>query len=170
MLSRGVHRSQEPLVEHTQALSIQHITAPQATNAAPACLTHPDPCLCCAVPCHAVPCCAVSQMDSRRNHIIMVNLWLSMLNISVMATTVLPAMFGMNLDSGLAPDDATNWFLVRQQRDSLGSGIHMTRCLRWQIVLAGARAHAVQYSTLSLWIDGCTSTTVWPSCMTAHTL
>lgn len=53
------------------------------------------------------------QMDSRRNHIIMVNLWLSMLNISVMATTVLPAFFGMNLDSGLAGDDPRFFVLVR---------------------------------------------------------
>lgn len=52
------------------------------------------------------------QMDSRRNHIIMVNLWLSMLNISVMATTVLPAFFGMNLDSGLAGDDPRYFILV----------------------------------------------------------
>jgi hypothetical protein len=52
------------------------------------------------------------QMDSRRNHIIMVNLWLSMLNISVMATTVLPAFFGMNLDSGLAGDDPRYFVLV----------------------------------------------------------
>ena len=37
------------------------------------------------------------QLDSSRNHIIMVNLWLSMINISVMATTILPAFFGMNL-------------------------------------------------------------------------
>jgi hypothetical protein len=53
-------------------------------------------------------------MDSRRNHIIMVNLWLSMLNISVMATTVLPAFFGMNLDSGLAGDDPRFFGLVRE--------------------------------------------------------
>jgi hypothetical protein len=53
-------------------------------------------------------------MDSRRNHIIMVNLWLSMLNISVMATTVLPAFFGMNLDNGLAGDDPRFFMLVRK--------------------------------------------------------
>jgi hypothetical protein len=34
------------------------------------------------------------QLDSSRNHIIMVNLWLSMLNISVMAATIFPAYFG----------------------------------------------------------------------------
>jgi hypothetical protein len=34
------------------------------------------------------------QLDSSRNHIIMVNLWLSMLNISVMASTIFPAYFG----------------------------------------------------------------------------
>lgn len=49
------------------------------------------------------------QLDSSRNHIIMVNLWLSMINISVMATTILPAFFGMNLHSGL-PDESTQHF------------------------------------------------------------
>lgn len=51
------------------------------------------------------------QLDSSRNHIIMVNLWLSMLNISVMATTILPAFFGMNLHSGLSEEDP-NIFLA----------------------------------------------------------
>jgi hypothetical protein len=37
------------------------------------------------------------QLDSSRNHIILVNLWLSMINISVMATTILPAFFGTAL-------------------------------------------------------------------------
>jgi hypothetical protein len=52
------------------------------------------------------------QLDSSRNHIIMVNLWLSMLNISVMATTILPAFFGMNLGSGLAEADPTVFYAV----------------------------------------------------------
>jgi VIT1/CCC1 family predicted Fe2+/Mn2+ transporter len=34
------------------------------------------------------------QLDSSRNHIILVNLWLSMISISVMAATILPAFFG----------------------------------------------------------------------------
>lgn len=51
------------------------------------------------------------QLDSSRNHIIMVNLWLSMINISVMATTILPAFFGMNLHSGL-PDESTGHFYL----------------------------------------------------------
>jgi hypothetical protein len=53
------------------------------------------------------------QLDSSRNHIIMVNLWLSMLNISVMATTILPAFFGMNLGSGLEESDPTVFYAVR---------------------------------------------------------
>ncbi|KAF8060603.1 MRS2-G [Scenedesmus sp. PABB004] len=52
------------------------------------------------------------QLDSSRNHIIMVNLWLSMLNISVMATTILPAFFGMNLGSGLSDADPVNFYAV----------------------------------------------------------
>ncbi len=52
------------------------------------------------------------QLDSSRNHIIMVNLWLSMLNISVMATTILPAFFGMNLGSGLSEGSPEHFYLV----------------------------------------------------------
>ncbi|KAF8068278.1 SULP1 [Scenedesmus sp. PABB004] len=52
------------------------------------------------------------QLDSSRNHIIMVNLWLSMLNISVMASTILPAFFGMNLETPLPADESTYFFLV----------------------------------------------------------
>lgn len=37
------------------------------------------------------------QLDSSRNHIILVNLWLSMISISVMAATILPAFFGAQL-------------------------------------------------------------------------
>lgn len=44
------------------------------------------------------------QLDSSRNHIMLVNLWISILSISVMATTILPAFFGMNLDNGMAQD------------------------------------------------------------------
>ena len=51
------------------------------------------------------------QLDSSRNHIIMVNLWLSIVNISVMATTILPAFFGMNLSSGLS-DAEPVWFYM----------------------------------------------------------
>eukprot|EP00775_Hariotina_reticulata_P005093 gene5093-5334_t len=52
------------------------------------------------------------QLDSSRNHIIMVNLWLSMLNISVMATTIVPAFFGMNLASGLSDTEPALFYLV----------------------------------------------------------
>lgn len=52
------------------------------------------------------------QLDSSRNHIILVNLWLSMINISVMATTILPAFFGMNLDSGLHDQDPSHFYAV----------------------------------------------------------
>ncbi|WIA15249.1 hypothetical protein OEZ85_001923 [Tetradesmus obliquus] len=52
------------------------------------------------------------QLDSSRNHIIMVNLWLSMLNISVMATTILPAFYGMNLGSGLEEADPATFYAV----------------------------------------------------------
>lgn len=52
------------------------------------------------------------QLDSSRNHIIMVNLWLSMISISVMATTILPAFFGMNLDSGLPGESSAHFYGV----------------------------------------------------------
>ncbi|WIA29778.1 hypothetical protein OEZ86_012252 [Tetradesmus obliquus] len=52
------------------------------------------------------------QLDSSRNHIIMVNLWLSMLNISVMASTIFPAYFGMNLESPLPAEDSFYFFTV----------------------------------------------------------
>lgn len=51
------------------------------------------------------------QLDSSRNHIILVNLWLSMISISVMAMTILPAWFGMNLHSGL-PEESTHHFYM----------------------------------------------------------
>jgi hypothetical protein len=57
------------------------------------------------------------QLDSSRNHIIMVNLWLSMLNISVMATTIVPAFFGMNLASGLSETEPALFYLVREHRE-----------------------------------------------------
>jgi hypothetical protein len=53
------------------------------------------------------------QLDSSRNHIIMVNLWLSIVNISVMGTTILPAFFGMNLSSGLSDTDPFFFYMVR---------------------------------------------------------
>jgi hypothetical protein len=53
------------------------------------------------------------QLDSSRNHIILVNLWLSMINISVMATTILPAFFGMNLSSGLPEETTEHFYYVR---------------------------------------------------------
>jgi hypothetical protein len=53
------------------------------------------------------------QLDSSRNHIIMVNLWLSIVNISVMGTTILPAFFGMNLSSGLSDQDPYFFYAVR---------------------------------------------------------
>jgi Mg2+ and Co2+ transporter CorA len=49
------------------------------------------------------------QLDSSRNHIILINLWLSMISISVMAATIVPAFFGMNLGSGL-PDNQPGVF------------------------------------------------------------
>ncbi|KIZ05832.1 hypothetical protein MNEG_2127 [Monoraphidium neglectum] len=52
------------------------------------------------------------QLDSSRNHIILVNLWLSMINISVMATTILPAFFGMNLHSGLPEESMKHFYMV----------------------------------------------------------
>lgn len=54
------------------------------------------------------------QLDSSRNHIILVNLWLSMINISVMATTILPAWFGMNLHSGLPEESTHHFYMVRR--------------------------------------------------------
>ena len=53
------------------------------------------------------------QLDSSRNHIIMVNLWLSMISISVMATTILPAFFGMNLRAPLTEESTTHFYGVR---------------------------------------------------------
>jgi hypothetical protein len=44
-------------------------------------------------------------LDASRNHIIQANLTLSFISISVMAATLLPAAMGMNLDSGLSPND-----------------------------------------------------------------
>jgi hypothetical protein len=52
------------------------------------------------------------QLDSSRNHIILVNLWLSMINISVMGTTILPAFFGMNLASGLSDESTEHFYYV----------------------------------------------------------
>lgn len=79
---------------------------------------------------HPAVCCICLQMDSRRNHIIMVNLWLSMLNISVMATTVLPAFFGMNLDNGLAGDDPRFFMLVSHTLNDENFNQHDELC--WQ--------------------------------------
>lgn len=71
------------------------------------------------------------QLDSSRNHIIMVNLWLSMLNISVMASTILPAFFGMNLEGPISSTDGHNFFLVRRYLglDFRLGGSEMTRRL-----------------------------------------
>ena len=52
------------------------------------------------------------QLDSSRNHIILVNLWLSMISISVMATTILPAFFGMNLQSGVPDQTPEHFYMV----------------------------------------------------------
>ena len=43
------------------------------------------------------------QLDSTRNHIMIVNLWVSMISISVMSTTIVPCFFGMNVTHGF-PD------------------------------------------------------------------
>jgi hypothetical protein len=98
-------------------------------------------------------------MDSRRNHIIMVNLWLSMLNISVMATTVLPAFFGMNLDNGLAGDDPRFFMLVScgtQQQLGLRLSLSVTeqqarlsykRAARPEKVVAVSSAYACCHQT-----------------------
>ena len=52
------------------------------------------------------------QLDSSRNHIILVNLWISMINISVMATTILPCFFGMNLGSNLPENEPFYFYSV----------------------------------------------------------
>ena len=41
------------------------------------------------------------KLDSVRNQIMLVNLWLSMGSISLMLCTILPALYGMNLRHGL---------------------------------------------------------------------
>ena len=41
------------------------------------------------------------KLDSVRNHIMLVNLWLSMMSISLMLVTVPPAIMGMNMRHGL---------------------------------------------------------------------
>lgn len=44
------------------------------------------------------------QLDSNRNYIMMVNLYLAMLNVSVMVATIIPCFWGMNVEHGL-PDE-----------------------------------------------------------------
>lgn len=39
------------------------------------------------------------KLDSARNHIILVNLWLSAASICIMVTTLLPAFYGMNVST-----------------------------------------------------------------------
>jgi Mg2+ and Co2+ transporter CorA len=44
------------------------------------------------------------KLDSARNHMMLVNLWLSMLAISLMLTTAMPSFFGMNVKHGFEED------------------------------------------------------------------
>ena len=41
------------------------------------------------------------KLDCVRNHMMLVNLWLSMGSVSLMLCTVVPALYGMNLRHGL---------------------------------------------------------------------
>lgn len=41
------------------------------------------------------------KLDSARNHMMLVNLWLSMLSISLMLAALLPSCFGMNIRHGM---------------------------------------------------------------------
>jgi hypothetical protein len=51
-------------------------------------------------------------LDASRNHIIQVNMWLSLVSISVMAATLVPAALGMNLSSGLDGDSPATFAAV----------------------------------------------------------
>ena len=46
------------------------------------------------------------KLDSARNHMMLVNLWLSMLSISLMLAALLPSCFGMNIRHGM---EDTQW-------------------------------------------------------------
>jgi hypothetical protein len=72
------------------------------------------------------------QLDSSRNHIIMVNLWLSIVNISVMGTTILPAFFGMNLSSGLSDQDPYFFYAVRGQHSAAMRAVDTGRAPKCQ--------------------------------------
>jgi hypothetical protein len=84
------------------------------------------------------------QLDSSRNHIIMVNLWLSMLNISVMAATIVPAFFGMNLHSGMSENDPLYFYLVRP-RDGTAASRALISCAHFQLEIHLVQQHVVRW-------------------------
>ena len=50
------------------------------------------------------------KLDSARNHMMLVNLWLSMLSISMMLAALLPSCFGMNIKHGF--EDTIPFFYI----------------------------------------------------------
>ncbi|GAX78244.1 hypothetical protein CEUSTIGMA_g5686.t1 [Chlamydomonas eustigma] len=51
------------------------------------------------------------KLDSARNQMMLINIWLSMLSISLMLTTILPAYLGMNLKHGYEDVDGTFYLI-----------------------------------------------------------
>ena len=51
------------------------------------------------------------KLDSARNHMMLVNLWLSMLAVSLMLAALLPTAFGMNIKHGLE-DTVVAFYLI----------------------------------------------------------
>lgn len=47
------------------------------------------------------------RLDSARNHLMLLNLWLSMVSISLTVTTILPSAYGMNIEHGM---EGALWF------------------------------------------------------------
>lgn len=47
------------------------------------------------------------RLDSARNHLMLLNLWLSMVSISLTVTTILPSAYGMNIEHGM---EGAMWF------------------------------------------------------------
>jgi Mg2+ and Co2+ transporter CorA len=59
------------------------------------------------------------KLDSARNHMMLLNLWLSMIGISLMLTTVLPSAFGMNIVHGM---EEARWYFYAVLGASLSGG------------------------------------------------
>ena len=52
------------------------------------------------------------KLDSARNHMMLVNLWLSMLAISMMLAALLPTAFGMNIKHGFEDTVVAFYFVT----------------------------------------------------------